>query len=1213
MSASATSLESISDDGVFESLATAVLRRTRQDCASVIHTGVNADGKPVPSPVDGIAIVPGSSPRRFIMLQHTTIARPKLGEKWLGEAGDIAKAIVSISRERERTPHARLTLILTTNRVPSPSLILDVSEKTLAADIEVDIWDQSRLADFLDHDPDGQWLRKTYLGIDQQRLSAELLADLSTRSLQSLRATVLDDPAAWVDRTLDGDLMARVRRNETITFLVMPSGTGKTTAVAQLLWRWIESGHFGFWVPPQAIENAMTLDQAIDSVLRSYEPTLESNSAAVARTVDAGDGPLLLIVDDVNRSPRPTALVERLATWTVPRRESGDSDTASERRVHVVCPVWPQTVEQISESARRFVMAHSILDGVFAPAEAIAAVRRRAAIGGKDLSEVKAKEVSGLLGNDPLLIALAPEVQAGRSPHRIISSFIADQVKACASLLSGSFIAADYDRALGALAREMLARRDLTPRWDDVTAWFADDSVTLGSLRNLFRQRTLCHIEGSIPHECAIFRHDRVRNVILGSELNRRMATDDLSEDVLSDPYYAEALGLAIVLEVVPWCWIDRLASRNPLALVHALRTFQQPSTDFERKIVSTITSWLDAHVADRATQHLRWAIQATLANVDAPVVLEICKHFAESSHMLAQARFRNGDIRSGATFCYNFEPHLNASFRDELIRHTQAAFGSKLVEDLRGLLLNPQLPPKLRMGALYLAGFLADASLINSIAACWNNFGRTPEFLPAFVWAGCQCARELSAPLLDPIFDYWGSLPDCDDNDRTKPHRFMVVDEMGAAFHRSPPTALAYLIAQAERPELRSPISLLLDYMDHPKAVEFIARERARVARESEGTDLLYPWLSDSGMRAKHPLGNESRELLRTLWENEFADRHLRERAFEIWALNATRDDTSRAQSIDAESVLFDRALRLRIKLRDPSAVPAFREKIQTARHRSYWWQFARDFWCGQLTEQLDEELGQRGRECSPCWDEPHYETDWIVAELMAGLDPATAERLLVKHWSHLRYEPQFVQTALFVATEKCRSLAKESIKQSPDPRKLLQYIDHHWHIGGTEQRGRLVAERLAAIEPYLDLLEEMPILSIWTACNLDGFYEWRRKHLDHRIAEKYRDRHGTSDMDLFAHLDGLAEKGGPRWLDHWLDEFDERGDPAGRALAIVREWLMARKTMQAYEIAAECIVLRGRRADVDILAIPGLPNASEAVAIRTDTRFAVFNRTLV
>jgi hypothetical protein len=76
-------LASIGDEGLFERLATAILRNASPLYESLAHTGVNAAGKTIKSPLDGICFVYGSDPRHLIAVHHTTTARDGLEGKWL--------------------------------------------------------------------------------------------------------------------------------------------------------------------------------------------------------------------------------------------------------------------------------------------------------------------------------------------------------------------------------------------------------------------------------------------------------------------------------------------------------------------------------------------------------------------------------------------------------------------------------------------------------------------------------------------------------------------------------------------------------------------------------------------------------------------------------------------------------------------------------------------------------------------------------------------------------------------------------------------------------------------------------------------------------------------------------------------------------------------------------------------------------------------------
>jgi hypothetical protein len=270
MSQAAAALEAISDSGLFEQIATSVLRRARPALASVIHTGVNASGRTVVSPVDAI----GVSAEFLAVIQHTTCAATELRRKWLGDQGDVAKAANILADERTRTPQTKLLLVLATNRVPDERLVRDVHALARAREVELDVWDRTRLADFLEHDPDGQWIGRKYLNLTQERLSRELLVELSQQSAAAFERSLLDDPSAWIQREIDSALR-RTLYTQQVTFLVMHSGGGKSTAVSRLLRRHVDSNGFGLWLSPDAIEASASLESAVDFVLRQMMPTLE--------------------------------------------------------------------------------------------------------------------------------------------------------------------------------------------------------------------------------------------------------------------------------------------------------------------------------------------------------------------------------------------------------------------------------------------------------------------------------------------------------------------------------------------------------------------------------------------------------------------------------------------------------------------------------------------------------------------------------------------------------------------------------------------------------------------------------------------------------------------------------------------------------------------------------------------------------------------------
>src|SRR5438876_229403 len=102
-------IEEMTDEGRFEQLALAALRRMKPDCEAVIHEGMNADGKTIQSCVDAEGIVPGSNPPRYVMIACTTTKREKLRKKWLFDYLKPESYAVNPRRSlsRKRPPEAK--------------------------------------------------------------------------------------------------------------------------------------------------------------------------------------------------------------------------------------------------------------------------------------------------------------------------------------------------------------------------------------------------------------------------------------------------------------------------------------------------------------------------------------------------------------------------------------------------------------------------------------------------------------------------------------------------------------------------------------------------------------------------------------------------------------------------------------------------------------------------------------------------------------------------------------------------------------------------------------------------------------------------------------------------------------------------------------------------------------------------------------------------
>jgi len=904
-------LAAVTDEGLFERLAMAILREANAIYRSLVHPDVNIVGKTVKSPLDGICFVQGADPPHMIAIHHTITARDDLEKKWLHDpskvkprkgsrptapAGDLIKTAELVVKERTRTPNLRVTLVLTTNEEPSEALVRAVEAAGRDRRLEIDLWSGSRLSHFLDNQPTGQWLRRSFLGIEQEQLSKELLHKLSKLSLEI--HSLLDNPTAWIPRALDTTLTTCLRRD--VTFLMAGSGLGKSVACYRKLAAHVESGGFGIVVPPEVIASTMTmtLEQAVMETLRRLHPSLAAVGTS-ALSFCSPEQPQLLVVEDINRSGQAQLLTEKLAGWSRTPMEDDKGPPSSWR---LVCPLWPEIIMSLGEQARKRVEPLIIAAGGFSESEGRDAVLARARLDGRELSSLSAEAIARALGHDPLLIALQDQSTAPE-PHQIISQFVEGSVSRAAAAVK-DYPAADYRQALRALAGEMLGNRQLALNWLEVSSWAGLQGEPLRLLSRLAHYGELIRLTGPSDDQRLSFRHDRVRDWLLADAAAALDHRGLLAEEVVAEPYYAEVMGAVLVWGQPKSSFLPRVASSNPLALFHALRLFGQVSAPQHEAILQAINDWLDDPAThNQSNLHLRWEALAMLAETDSPSAPAIVRKFRDRTISGQLARLRNGDISGGIELCIGLEPGVGAPWRDIQIEHAKLRYSRKLTDALDGFLRRTDLDSAARIGALRLAGHIADSSLALAIEACWIADNERGDYLADYLWAFAECCANDPARFLGPVCDSWAVLSDQSEKEGwPSPRDKLAAHELRWAFRRWPPlAAIDYFVQRGSQDDLRWPITYMLHGMDHPKAVLFVVQKLAAIQRCLEETKSFSSFVlsaKDDWRRAQEdygrPMSKASRDLLFVLWQDETNDKHLRTQAFSLWA--ATQDaDRSR------------------------------------------------------------------------------------------------------------------------------------------------------------------------------------------------------------------------------------------------------------------------------------------------------------------------------
>lgn len=342
------------------------------------------------------------------------------------------------------------------------------------------------------------------------------------------------------------------------------------------------------------------------------------------------------------------------------------------------------------------------------------------------------------------------------------------------------------------------------------------------------------------------------------------------------------------------------------------------------------------------------------------------------------------------------------------------------------------------------MAGHLANPALAEAIEVCWENDRERVNSLAEYLWAFAECCGDDPARYLGPVCDAWAALPNKAEREGfSSPRDELAAHNLRWAFRKWPPvSAIDYFIARAQKDELRWPITYMLHEVDQSATVLFVAQELAETQRTGR-----MAFLDDHWQRAQEngcPVSKASRNALLALWQNSGRDKHLRASSFSLWAATTYADDLAVLQTVASSDDLFGQALAQRLTRGDQSAIPEMIKKLdgQSADH---WWLYGRHVWSTELTSALDAHLARRGGRPEARWGDA-CNVDYFMSELIIRLPPDEAEALLLKHWSHLRFNPLFVQAALYAATPRLQELVAAAVNEASDPARLFEHLTMHW-----------------------------------------------------------------------------------------------------------------------------------------------------------------------
>ncbi|HEX8619688.1 MAG TPA: hypothetical protein VF911_19055 [Thermoanaerobaculia bacterium] len=1199
----AQALQRITDRGKFELLVADILWIAEPRYRSLITTGVNAEGEPVRGVVDGVARVSGTTPPEFLLLAVTTTNVRDLERKFID---DLTKAAATADALRTTAAKAPVTLIFATNEVISAELVTRMFSQTAARSLDLDLWDQRRLARVLDLLPEGQWLRQRYLGLVASALSANLLQSLSKTSIGAYSASLLSEPGELPERKVVADII-EVLGNDDTTLLTIAgeSGFGKSTAALQALTRCMEAGDAALWATADHVAAAPSVDVLLTNVLTEIHGSGIDDVLPFLReseTTGRRRPRVLIAVDDLNRMDAGSTLVRKVVQWSAMLSRA----RGTMPRIAFILPLWPGIHMTAAVEHRNASWWNTVDVSRFTRAETIEAL----GVAGVPSATIDA--VAEELADDPFLVgrfrAVAAERRAGADHIALARTVLDIHLGDIERELAGTTPLTDaaiVHRTLIGLARNEIEHAALQPTIDEVRKWLPDAlpvlDAALRSGRLLVRRYAR---DGDEIH----FRHDRLHDQLLGSAM-AEIIGEEPNHVAIRDPFFARVTGIA--LTTIDDARVDRVATEAPLAVFESLRTLGNRATSRRQKLFEIAAQWADHHAAAVPPQ-VRVHVLTALLDADSSLVLRLTEAFPDR-WLRRLVRLRAGDAASGAAFCA--ESDSGFIFQDSRVRRaTEHAmmFHREMLVSGTAELLRSAADDQSRYGALTLAGFSGAPELARGSLACWQGAHDRDAVMPAAMWAAIRCAKgddvEIFSPLLDQIL-----LPEAEG---TKTRRNDVFYAAGSYSRFASVDAIEALDREAHKDPRRARVVLaLLQYTDDPTVFGLVLRVAA--ARTGEGFDLLTLRLrsdwSQQSKRSRRP-GPASRKVLENAWRDEALSATVRWEAFELWSTSAADNDLESLRTTGKESPFHEAALRARARMGDQTVAAELAEHISRPDYRGIYdlWS-APSVWSPELYGAIDVLL-RRVEDHMDKREDCTCDVHGLIADLLVKISPADAEGLLLEHWSSLGRNRRFIQVALFIGTQRLVTLATTAVNARPNDTKVFEGVGFRFLAFHTDEDGVLTPEHLSRLLPFSSRIPSEELSKIIGDAARRGWRQWIIDSFEIATAHLpavERDRLRASYLPETKQLSAEFRRDAARAF-QWAYDLEQRAIPAEQIVdAVVLAVAEPAVDNELWAAACDMLVRYGHRPDI-VRFERYVPATPEAKAAFVGSAFEVRHRSL-
>ncbi|MNI07810.1 hypothetical protein D3C73_608250 [compost metagenome] len=1126
---------------------------------SISHQGMNPQGKTIKAPLDNVGWSYVNGENRVVAVAHTTTSRNDLETKWLrdlnnvtprkggkatGSDGDLVKAIKELAKIRQGSINLKARLALMCNSEEPQEIRIQAHELASQHHIELDIWSNSRIASFLDNDPNGQVIRHKYFDVLPTVLSYEEL--LRIGSLSTLHLDFKQ--ALFVERD---DI-----KFQSLNLVIGTSGSGKTTICTNHILNKLGKRQPVLVLREENIQNSLSLDEAIEKELLRYSDRLIKGAGRKALEQCSSENPLILLIEDVNNTNNTEQLIQKINSWA-----------NNEKRINILCPVWYQKISTLSLKLKEELSTNGFsylyLDN-YTDEQALEALKKRCQLDEVDIDDLTLKHIAKQVGNDPLLLALF-NYSTGGATDKILEDFIINALEDIAN--KKEKFRDDLEKTLLKTISYSIFNKINEINLNQLSSFLTRDEKS--DLRNILDDGRIIRLD---EKNNIIFRHDKIKFLLMAQAIQHTLEAEEYLE-VLTDPYFSETVGLSCFLASLEAKKLNLLTQRNFLIGVYTYYYAIKSKSEYSNTCLIIITNWLENKENQSLGKcTLRFKSLTILNELVDPSVSQLLKLYPKQDrqHVYYECGFKNGNLMDGIHWITFFPFEINylqvPLVVEFVVKKYKNGLKNKIFEFLEAKNINISIINSL----FIIIGYIGDKIYLESIKIAIDNIKEKEKNYLYIFWVLSRICDDDSVKMLDIILNYWNNLSEEEDQSQSSPKSSFTLYTLDFKFKYYLPTqaSINYLLDYANGSDLKKYILYLLRLVDNPAVLEAQVNNLADGSRKGGYNWGLIAKDVASSFEKGESLSHSSKSKLKEIFINEKNDSLARKHALNIWISSPNDDDLEILQTISTKDEIYDQVLMAKAQYKDLSIVDQLVVKIRES-DSSYWWQVIRHIWHEKFELILEEKILTINQD--------NY---WMLAEIFEKMSVSKAEQLLEKYWVHINQHDIFINIALLVATEKMVSLVSNSLN-GRNLEECFKYFNFRCGFGVKGRKGIYRYEQVMAIKPYIQYLDNLSKRNLFEICLEKGWKDFAKQVIDPLLSN---DRPNYLKIDT-TKLSQELEKGRVIWSGRWLDDGMRLGWNRNESITIMFDWLKNNYSDLAVDIISSNLEYLGFRSEFLIL----------------------------